>query len=51
MTYIDVASFAQSWGLIYFMLIFLAVCVYALWPSNKDKFDHAANLPFDDEDA
>ena len=50
MTYIDVASFAQSWGLIYFMVIFLAVCVYALWPNNKDKFDHAANLPFDEEE-
>ena len=34
MDYETAASFAQTWGLVYFVLIFLGVLVYALWPRN-----------------
>ena len=34
-TYKAVAEFAQTWGLIYFVAIFLVVLIYALWPSRK----------------
>ncbi len=44
-TYETLANFAQTWGLLYFVLIFAGVLVYALWPSNKDKFDDAAQMP------
>ncbi|MET0868399.1 MAG: CcoQ/FixQ family Cbb3-type cytochrome c oxidase assembly chaperone, partial [Pseudorhodoplanes sp.] len=30
-TYKQVAEFAQTWGLLYFVLIFLGVVAYALW--------------------
>lgn len=43
--YIALAEFAQTWGLVYFFLIFLAVLVYALWPSNGRRFDEAARVP------
>ncbi len=39
------SHFAQTGGLIYFVLLFAAVLVYALWPSNKDKFKEAAQSP------
>ncbi|MFN3348958.1 cbb3-type cytochrome c oxidase subunit 3 [Pseudorhodoplanes sp.] len=44
-TYKMLAEFAQTWGLIYFVTVFLAVLVYALWPANKKKFDEAARMP------
>jgi cytochrome c oxidase cbb3-type subunit IV len=44
-TYKQVAEFAQTWGLLYFVLIFLGVVAYALWPSNKKKFDDASKIP------
>jgi cytochrome c oxidase cbb3-type subunit 4 len=44
-TYKTLAEFAQTWGLVYFVAVFLAVVVYAFWPSNKKKFDAAANMP------
>ncbi len=50
-TYEQVLSLAQSWGGVYFMILFVAVCVYALWPSNKRKFDEAARIPLEDEEA
>jgi cytochrome c oxidase cbb3-type subunit IV len=44
-TYQAFAEFAQTWGLIYFVAIFLGVLVYALWPSRKQQFDAAARIP------
>lgn len=49
-TYEQVLAFAQSWGSVYFMLLFAAVCIYALWPSNKAKFDEAARIPLEDDE-
>ena len=36
---------AQTWGLVYFVAIFIAVLVYALWPSRQKQFDDAARMP------
>lgn len=44
-TYKAVAEFAQTWGLVYFVGIFLIVLVYALWPSRQRSFDEAARIP------
>ncbi len=48
--YERLASFAQTWGLLYFILLFAIVLVYALWPSNQKRFDDAANIPFREDD-
>lgn len=42
---------AKSYGLFYMMTIFIGAVIYALWPSNQEKFDHAAKsiLREDDE--
>lgn len=50
LTYETVARFAQQAGLIYFGLIFLAGCAYALWPSNRRSFDDAASLPLQEDE-
>ncbi len=44
-TYQFFAELAQTWGLIYFFVLFIAVLVYALWPSCQKKFDEAARVP------
>jgi cytochrome c oxidase cbb3-type subunit 4 len=44
-TYKALAEFAQTWGLIYFVAIFIGVLVYALRPSRKQQFDAAARIP------
>ena len=44
-TYRTAAEFAQTWGLAYFVVIFVAVLLYALWPSRKRQFDEAARIP------
>lgn len=48
-TYLFLAKFAQSAGILYFMAIFIGMSAYALWPSNKDKFDAAARMPLQDD--
>lgn len=48
--YERLSSFAQTGGLIYFVLMFAAALVYALWPRNREKFNHAAQLPLQEGD-
>ncbi len=48
-TYTMLARIAQGAGVIYFMAVFLAVCIYALWPSNRDRFETAARMPLQDD--
>lgn len=47
--YEALSSFAQTGGLIYFVSMFLVALIYALWPRNKEKFDHAAQMPLMEE--
>ncbi len=48
-TYTLLAEFAQTWGLAYFVALFLVVLVYALWPSRKAHFEEAARIPLKDD--
>jgi len=43
--YRTLAEFAQTWGLAYFVGVFLIVLAYALWPSRQQQFDEAARMP------
>ncbi|NJL08035.1 MAG: cbb3-type cytochrome c oxidase subunit 3 [Methylacidiphilales bacterium] len=45
-TYSTFAAFAQTWGLVYFVVMFLAIVAYALWPRNRARFDDASRIPF-----
>jgi cytochrome c oxidase cbb3-type subunit IV len=46
-TYEFFARLAQTWGLVYFFIAFLAVLAYALWPSRarQREFDETARQP------
>ncbi|MBT3305033.1 MAG: cbb3-type cytochrome c oxidase subunit 3 [Alphaproteobacteria bacterium] len=49
MTFQDVSYFAQTWGLVYMMILFFGMLIYALRPSAKKKFDDAAQIPFKED--
>ncbi len=44
-SYAFFAHFAQTWGLVYFFVIFLLVIAYAFWPSRQKQFDESARIP------
>ena len=44
------SSFAQTWGLLLFVVLFLGALIYALWPKNQARFDNAANAPLTEAD-
>ncbi len=50
MTSDSLSTFAQTWGLLYFVLLFAGAVAYALWPSNRQKFDRAARLPLEGDE-
>jgi cytochrome c oxidase cbb3-type subunit 4 len=47
MTYEQVATISQVLALLFFVALFAGVLVYAFWPSNKKRFEQAAQLPFE----
>ncbi len=49
MNYQDVLYVSETYGLLYLMLLFAIVLVYALWPRNKKKFDDAARMPLEED--
>ena len=47
MTYEAIATLSQVVSLLMFVAMFLAVVVYALWPSNKSRFEAAQRRALD----
>ena len=45
MDYQTVSEFAKTWGLVYMVVLFLGVLIYALRPGAKKTFDKAARMP------
>jgi len=48
-SYEQVLAFSQSWGAVYFVIMFAAAFTYALWPSNQAGFNEAARIPLNDD--
>ena len=49
-TYMALAHFAQTWGLLLFVAGFSGVVLYALSPSRRKQFEDAASLPLREDD-
>jgi cytochrome c oxidase cbb3-type subunit 4 len=41
---------SKSFGLFYLIALSIVAVAYAMWPSNKRRFDRAAQSILDDED-
>jgi len=50
MSYEETSILLRTGVLVIFVLIFVAIVIYAYWPGNKKSFDEAAQLPLDDDD-
>lgn len=51
MTHDTLVWFSKSFGLFYLLALSAAVLIYTFWPSNKPRFDRAADaILHDDED-
>lgn len=50
MTYETVAAFTQSLSLIIFFVLFFGVVAYAIWPGNRKKFEHASQIPLENDE-
>lgn len=49
MTFETVSVFAQTWGLVFLVVMFVAALVYALRPSARKTFDAAAQIPLKED--
>jgi cytochrome c oxidase cbb3-type subunit IV len=47
MTYDTIATLSQVVSLLMFIAMFLAVLAYALWPSNRPRFEEAQRRALD----
>jgi cytochrome c oxidase cbb3-type subunit 4 len=46
----SLVGFAKSWGLFYLLALAGGVLIYALWPSNRARFDRAKASILDKDD-
>ena len=49
MTYIDIAMFAKTWGLVYRVILFVGALAYAFRPGSAKKFRDAAYIPLKED--
>lgn len=49
MDYQTVSGFAQTWGLVYLVILFAIAVGWALWPRNRARFDEASRIPFKED--
>ncbi len=45
MDYETIRASVGTWGLVYFVLLFLGVVFFTFRPGSKKKYDEAAELP------
>lgn len=51
MTYASVVQLVGTYGQLYIIGIFAVAALYALWPRNRSKFEQAARIPLEDQEA
>jgi len=49
MSFETISAFAQTWGLVYLVALFVAVLVYAFRPANRKTFEAAARRPLEED--
>lgn len=49
MSYESFRHFADSWGLIYMLVVFVGVALFLVRPGAKEQAKNAANIPFNED--
>ncbi|WP_421858564.1 cbb3-type cytochrome c oxidase subunit 3 [Oricola sp.] len=47
--YQSMRTFADSWGLVYMVAIFVAVVIWTMRPGSKKSSEDAARIPFKED--
>ena len=50
MDYQTLRTFADSWGLLFMVVVFVAVVIYTFRPGSKKEADKIAQIPLKDDD-
>lgn len=50
MNYETMRIFADSWGLAYLFVVFIAVLAYTFRPGSADEARHKAEIPFKEDE-
>ena len=50
MDYQTMRTFADSWGLLFLVIVFVVVVIYTFRPGSKKKADEIARIPLKDDD-
>lgn len=45
-----VVAIAKSFGLFYLIALSIGICIYAFWPRNHKRFQHAKHAILDESD-
>ncbi len=48
-TYTLMRQFADSWGLLYLVVVFIAVVIFAFRPGSKKYYSEQAQIPLKEE--
>lgn len=48
-TYLALAKFAQTWGLVYFVGVFVLMLAYVMRPAGKSKYEEASKIPLKED--
>ena len=51
MDYQSLRTFADSWGLLFMVIVFVAVVVYTFRPGSKKEADKIAQIPLKDDES
>ncbi|WP_419911383.1 cbb3-type cytochrome c oxidase subunit 3 [Hoeflea sp.] len=50
MDYQTMRTFADSWGLLFLVIVFVVVVIYTFRPGSKKQADEIARIPLKDDD-
>jgi len=50
MEYEPLRQFADSWGLVYLVVIFVAIVIFNFRPGTKERAQELAQIPFREDD-
>ncbi|MBI1209101.1 MAG: CcoQ/FixQ family Cbb3-type cytochrome c oxidase assembly chaperone [Azospirillum sp.] len=49
MDWLSLGTLLHSYWTVWMVVLFTALVVYALWPSNRDFYQEAGRIPFKDD--
>jgi cytochrome c oxidase cbb3-type subunit 4 len=49
LTYETVSHFVQTWGMVFFIVLFAVALFYALRPGARQTFERAARMPLEED--